>query len=1129
VEAAQRVFGPSLTVEKKSQRRDVRPFQAGGMAMRVSYFIAAVIAGFLLMVSHPSSADSLDEATALDQQVAQLTKEGRYSDAVALETRALEIREKALGPDRPEVAESLYSVAWLYLKLERYADAEPLLKRSLAIKEKAHGYDDPRVAWLLNILAASYQEQHRYADAEPLYKRALAIRERALGPDHPDVAFSLFSLGSLYLQQGRIADAEPLSKRSLVIYEKTYGLDHPILASVLSNLAEGYEKQARYIDAAPFKARALEIEEKALGPDHPNVALSLYSLGTLYSTLGRYADAEPLFKRSLAINEKVYGGDSAIVAMVANNLAHLYDNQARYADAEPLYQRSLAILEKTNGPDDHTVGALLNNLGDLYRQQGRYADAEPLLKRSLAIDERAHGSNSPEFATSLNSLAGFYRAQARYADAEPLCKRALAIREKALGYDHPDVAVSLNNVAEIYRAEERYVDAELLFKRSLAISEKAFGPNHPSVATTLSNLALVYSALGRYAEAEALFQRAVGINEKSAGLDQHALSLNNLAFLYLTQRRYAEAESLFKRSLALWEKTLGSAHPSVATLLNSLTYLYKKQTRYTDALLLVQQLIEGSNANKPLALEVLHRSQLQALITPTQALDLSYKVFQQSASSAAGKAISALGARFAARSGELSELVRKDQDLAREADLLEKSMIAVLSNSSAAASAAEEDRLRKRSDKIETERSKLLHVFTRRFPGYVALSKPQPLSVKDTQALLANDEALVVFDLGLKSYAWIITQDQAQWQELGASAEDVAQEVATLRGSLDPASLKPFDTNVAHQLYKQVLKPFEDIISDKTRLSFVFTGALTSLPPQVLIASDPAGRDLTSVDWIVRKYAITVLPSTASLKILRGGKNVAAAAKPMIGFGDPVFDKTLQITTRPGLASLDRNLTSFYRGMIVDTGELAKALPALPETADELRAVGTELGAEREDIKLGEAATVTNIKHSPLDHYRVVYFATHALVAGDVEKFAKVKAEPALVLSIPDKPTDEDDGLLRASEVATLKMNADFVVLSACNTAAGDKPGAEALSGLARAFFYAGARSLIVSNWEVDSQSTVALMTGLFGALKNNPHLSHAEALRMSMLRMIDDSSKRDWAQPKYWAPFIVVGEPQKR
>jgi CHAT domain-containing protein len=145
-----------------------------------------------------------------------------------------------------------------------------------------------------------------------------------------------------------------------------------------------------------------------------------------------------------------------------------------------------------------------------------------------------------------------------------------------------------------------------------------------------------------------------------------------------------------------------------------------------------------------------------------------------------------------------------------------------------------------------------------------------------------------------------------------------------------------------------------------------------------------------------------------------------------------------------------------------------------------------------------------------LDNYRVVYFATHALVAGQVEELAKVKAEPALVLSIPDKPSEDDDGLLRARDVAMLKMDADFVVLSACNTAAGDKPGAEALSGLARAF-YAGARSLIVSHWEVDSDSTVALMTGLFDALRTNPHLTHAEALRISMLQMINNPSNPYW------------------
>jgi CHAT domain-containing protein len=284
------------------------------------------------------------------------------------------------------------------------------------------------------------------------------------------------------------------------------------------------------------------------------------------------------------------------------------------------------------------------------------------------------------------------------------------------------------------------------------------------------------------------------------------------------------------------------------------------------------------------------------------------------------------------------------------------------------------------------------------------------------------------------------------------------------------------------------------IITQKKRLSFVFDGALTSLPPQVLIATDPSGKDLGTLDWLIRKYAVTVLPSIASLKVLRGQQFTVAAPKPMIGFGDPVFDRTVQIVVRPKVSALNRSLTSFYRGVIADTTALGKALPPLPETADELREVARQLGAKPEDIKLGEAATVTDVKHERLYDYRVVYFATHALVAGEVEKFAKIKAEPALVLSIPDKPSEEDNGLLTASEVAMLKLNADFVVLSACNTAAGDKPGAEALSGLARAFFHAGVKSLVVSHWEVDSEATVALMNGLFSALKANPRLSHAEA-----------------------------------
>ena len=213
---------------------------------------------------------------------------------------------------------------------------------------------------------------------------------------------------------------------------------------------------------------------------------------------------------------------------------------------------------------------------------------------------------------------------------------------------------------------------------------------------------------------------------------------------------------------------------------------------------------------------------------------------------------------------------------------------------------------------------------------------------------------------------------------------------------------------------------------------------------------------------------------------------------------------------------------------MADLTALKTTLPPLPETANELREVAASMHADPADVILGPAATVTRVKDERLDQFRIVYFATHGLLAGDVAEFAKLNAEPALVLSLPDHPTESDDGLLTASQVAQLKLNADWVVLSACNTASAEKPGAEALSGLARAFFYAGARSLIVSNWEVDSDSAVALMVGTFDALAASPKLSHAQALQKSMLAVIDNAQHPQWADPRYWAPFIVVGEPAK-
>ena len=194
-------------------------------------------------------------------------------------------------------------------------------------------------------------------------------------------------------------------------------------------------------------------------------------------------------------------------------------------------------------------------------------------------------------------------------------------------------------------------------------------------------------------------------------------------------------------------------------------------------------------------------------------------------------------------------------------------------------------------------------------------------------------------------------------------------------------------------------------------------------------------------------------------------------------------------------------------------------LKPLSETEDELKTVARFLGGNTDDLKFLGDATETAVKQANLAAYRVVYFATHGLVAGDAGL-----GEPALVLTLPETPSELDDGVLTASEIAMLKLDADWVVLSACNTAAPAKPEAEGLSGLARSFFHAGARSLLVSHWLVDSEAASRLVTGAFDALKKTPTLTKAEALQASMLNILKDPSDPSTAYPDYWAPFIVVG-----
>jgi CHAT domain-containing protein len=314
----------------------------------------------------------------------------------------------------------------------------------------------------------------------------------------------------------------------------------------------------------------------------------------------------------------------------------------------------------------------------------------------------------------------------------------------------------------------------------------------------------------------------------------------------------------------------------------------------------------------------------------------------------------------------------------------------------------------------------------------------------------------------------------------------------------------------------------------------------------VLVTQPPASGDHRAAAWLARSHAITILPAVSSLKALRRVGTASRAPKAMVGFGNPLLDgnprrypthatraklarekqqcperSTQKIAARIDGRSGVEDLET--RGGLASLARL-KAQTPLPETADELCAVAQDVKAEARDIYLGAKATERDVKRlsakGELAKYRIVHFATHGALAGELDK----DREPGLILTPPETASEEDDGYLSASDIAGLKLDADWVILSACNTAAGGAVGAEALSGLGRAFIYAGARALLVSHWAVETNATVKLIKGAVGELTGDAKVGRAEALRRSMLRLIDKGTLQE-AQPAFWAPFILVGE----
>ena len=551
-------------------------------------------------------------------------------------------------------------------------------------------------------------------------------------------------------------------------------------------------------------------------------------------------------------------------------------------------------------------------------------------------------------------------------------------------------------------------------------------------------------------------------------------------------------------------------------------------------------------------------------VDTTALIEEAFRIQTAVSTGSVDRALRASVVRLAANTADplLADLINRGQRVNERID----ANVAVLANAYLAPKGERDEsvirRLEKQVQELRGAGAALFAEIDNSFPQYSDFVNPKPMTVEGVQSILRDDETLIlIHSYPDRTLVWgIPRRGDVEFVSVPITEVEISGRVQAVGRSFDSqaqtlAEIPAFDASAAFSLYQAVLYPIKGAWMDAEMLLVVANYPLSTLPLTVLPTTArmrhkeerllfEGNRDR---DWLIRTHNVATLPSPGTLRILRAFAKPATERKPFIGFGNPIFqapqqndlgttsvsNSRSQAKTEISPGSMATEFRSLPRTRSSVSSGLAD-LPPLPETADELAGIASALGANvKTDLYLEESANEQTIKElsssGQLATYKVIAFATHGLIAGDLDGLR----QPALALTHPVTAGIEGDGLLTMSEILGLRSDADWVVLSACNTAAGDGQGADAVSGLGQSFFYAGARGLLVSNWAVHSQATKDLMINLFQRQSTAAGINGAYAYRQAMLNMIDHGSYRDaigrqifsYAHPIFWAPFSLIGD----
>ncbi|GMR16459.1 MAG: tetratricopeptide repeat protein [Gammaproteobacteria bacterium] len=979
----------------------------------------------------------------------------------------------------------------------------------------------------------------------------------AMDPDDPDLKIRLRNLSKLaiishmrgdshqalrYIKQAvALLDHDEIKNLYMEISRDSF--DHTYI-NVLHRAATITMDIGRYSDSIRYIKRAIELNEAKYKPWRGKGLFQYTFLAIAYAELGDIDEAESAFDvADYYYSIMGYGNQRAVdnalkreqEVLMVNGI--IQNSQGELREAEEYFRQAITSMAKhSRGKKGWTWRSrakvmgpyLVNNL----LIQGRTAEAEAQAIEAIRYSLNKFGYESHVTATVLQSFIKVLIARERYDDARKIIKLTEHIFNKINANASSLQQVKLKmSLADIYIAKDDWSSAKKIYRQvydSLA--------SEPEVRKGLFydnlNWAVVLAFTNQTDAAEKIAQAAVEKNSDVFGLEHSntAMARGILAMVKARSGNNEAAKTIFEDIIPVFilarDNQQTSAVDTQKTRLIMESYLsmlaeeYKRGNKISASrAFYVSQLVQGRNIQNALA---------------------------------------ASAARASIKDQELIKLVRQEQDAKQK---IKSGYNTLVTNYNLAGGERKSlvSNTKSRIDELVKAREAILNEINNRFPEYENMVRPKPVTIGQAKAILHKDEALLMTYSGSNNlYIWTLSSNgQFYLNKVGIGKKQLFAKVNKLRKALElqVSSLNEipvFNVNLAHEFYNNVLRRSAHIWRSSKNLVIIADGALSSLPFSVFVTEEPDDiyhneklrfSSYRNISWLASRYATSYVPSVSTLINLRKLKVQKKPTMQFAGFGDPVFGTSgTQVTSASAVIKSRGKVKLSLRGLrkiksgSLDNKQISTSkldmLVALPETADEVLKVAAALKVSNKgNVFLGAEANEQRVKNMPLNNRRVLMFATHALLPGDLDGLV----QPAIALSAPTVAmgTDKNDGLLTMGEVMGLNLNADWVVLSACNTGAASGRGATAVSGLGQAFFYAGARSILVSHWPVETTSAKEITTGLFDKQTRDKSLTRAMALNETIKELIYTKKYKNnsgdavfsYAHPAFWAPFTVIGD----